>query len=128
MGSEALNVTIFLRQSLDGSVAPYEHSREFLTHLEQQGLASSHYNMLSFMLQETWVELQLLPDKSPECWVDQGHRSIISKAAVGRRPKEGGTGGFYLYVPLPTAQASPPGPSQRSPSPRFVLVGSHINR
>lgn len=56
VGSEALNVTIFLRQSLDGSVAPYEHSREFLTHLEQRGLASSHYNMLSFMLQETWVK------------------------------------------------------------------------
>lgn len=70
VGSEALNVTIFRRQSLEGSVAPYVHSRAFLTHLEQRGLTSSHYNMLSFTLQETWVGRQLLPDKWPKCWVD----------------------------------------------------------
>lgn len=74
VGSKALKVTIFRRQSLELSVAPYEHSRAFLTHLEQQGLASSHYNKLSFMLQETWIKRQLLSDKWPECWVDQGHQ------------------------------------------------------
>lgn len=88
-------------------MAPYEHSREFLTHLEQRGLASSHYNMLSFMLQKTWVEWQLLPDKWPGCRVDQGHRLILRMVMAGHRPKEGYRGILPLCASAGSLSKSP---------------------